>query len=577
MDCSNKCTVYKRGKRGKKGPTGPTGPQGGTGEIGPIGPQGPQGPTGPTGLTGLTGITGAQGPSGDVGPTGPTGLNGISPTGPTGPTGLTGLQGLTGPQGVQGPIGITGVVGPTGPTGQQGVMPVAIPTNNTVYVDDQFGSSALEDRNSPYGSIQSAINAAAPFATSLNRWRVVIHPGIYIEDIVLAPFVDLVAHSRASKIFGHITSNLGANEDVYLEGLDITETNVPALQMNGNALSSVSAYNLNISSTVLANVGAISLTSGNLELDSCKINITFSFNVGFTGTPFVISGASVDEEFILKNSYIYLEHASVNDLPYQYFTFNGPKTYTVENNIFNSTILDTPNTLGSIIIFQYNSGPINGTIMNNYFNCALDGGASPFTFLNDVSQQETTTNIPKNVVIPPNQFDADDTLLQTYTALLTNFNSRATFSETFWKTRRAPIRVGVLGNVYFTGLSSHSSRMGNGGYAFAPRTISVDTNLNVTFDSAQNMVYFVDRTNPITIVLPDRITYAFSHVPGLRLILIGTIGTSTVTLQGAGGSTLIIVGTTSANSVPITGELRHELHFVRGIAGTPTWMTVNQF
>jgi hypothetical protein len=143
---------------GTAAPVGPTGPLGPTGATGPLGPTGPEGsgvrvlgryetlgalvadsPTGNVGdayvistnlyvwndtnqewfnagafVAGPTGATGATGPTSLVpGPTGPSG-------GPTGPTGPQGDIGPTGPSG--GPTGPTGATGPAGgPTGPAGL------------------------------------------------------------------------------------------------------------------------------------------------------------------------------------------------------------------------------------------------------------------------------------------------------------------------------------------------------------------------------------------------------------------------------------------------------------------------
>jgi hypothetical protein len=179
------------GSTGDTGATGPTGPTGstGTGDIGPTGPVGPTGPgAGATGATGSTGATGATGNTGVTGPTGSgaTGSTGASgntgPTGPTGPTGVTGsgATGATGATGVTGPPGATGDIGATGATGDTGATGLnALPINNTVFVDTQFGDDVTgvrEDEAKPFQTLAAALAIALPGDT------IYVQPGQYNED-----------------------------------------------------------------------------------------------------------------------------------------------------------------------------------------------------------------------------------------------------------------------------------------------------------------------------------------------------------------------------------------------------------
>jgi len=176
---------------GTAAPVGPTGPAGPTGATGPLGPTGPDGsgvrilgkyetlgalvadsPTGNVGdayiistnlyvwndtnqewfnagafVAGPTGSTGPTGPASLVpGPTGPS-------DGPTGPTGASGPTGATGPSG--GPTGPTGATGPSGgPTGPAGLTIVG-PTG-------PIGQTGLQGATGPTGPRGTASTVVGP-------------------------------------------------------------------------------------------------------------------------------------------------------------------------------------------------------------------------------------------------------------------------------------------------------------------------------------------------------------------------------------------------------------------------------
>src|SRR5258708_1899195 len=102
-----------------------------------------------------------------------------------GDRGKRGHKGPTGSQGNTGPTGATnlGTTGPTGPQGNTGATgPTALPINNTVFVDRQFGNDSTgtrEDETRPFKTLTAALAVALPGDT------IYVHPGIYDENTLI--------------------------------------------------------------------------------------------------------------------------------------------------------------------------------------------------------------------------------------------------------------------------------------------------------------------------------------------------------------------------------------------------------
>ena len=213
-------------------------------QMGPAGPQGDTGPTGPRGYRGYTGDTGVTGFTG--------------PTGPQGDTGAMGVPGLASSTGATGPIGPTGIAGPTNPIG------------NTLTVDAVYGNdtaAALSPYNTPFLTIQAALNSATPGK------NVRVLAGTYNESLVMSPGVSLTGDSVQTVVIQK--PNVSSNTTLITMNTNCRVENFSAI------LSSSGNYNL-------TGIRYPSGTSQNSKLRNSVWNITSTAS----GSPTIIGALS---------------------------------------------------------------------------------------------------------------------------------------------------------------------------------------------------------------------------------------------------------------------------------------------
>jgi len=111
-------------------------------------------------------------------------------------------------------------------------------SGQTITISGSNGGATMSDfivgaTNSNYTTIQSAITAASSIATSSTPVTVYIKPGIYTENVTLAPWVNLIGTTSMSNAYdrvlsgvtsqvliaGHVSLNFPGNESISVYGI----------------------------------------------------------------------------------------------------------------------------------------------------------------------------------------------------------------------------------------------------------------------------------------------------------------------------------------------------------------------
>ncbi len=158
---------------------------------------------------------------------------------------------------------IVGMPGPTGPPGATGATgPQVVPINNTIFVDEQFGTAfgVIEDLTKPFQTLtQGLVAAAAQNPSAVDQWTIYVQPGSYVSD----------------------TLNLidGVNF-FFTEGAIVSNATGPLFVANTGA-SDVTGYGqFNVSDTLLLITGLATINfEANSVISNTPDNTTALFNI----------------------------------------------------------------------------------------------------------------------------------------------------------------------------------------------------------------------------------------------------------------------------------------------------------
>jgi hypothetical protein len=120
---------------------------------------------------------------------------------------------------------------------------------HTAFVDSVYGSDVtgtVERPDLPFVTIQAAVDAAATARQSDgNQWQVQIRPGVYVENIVLSPGVDLLGIQADASFGVFVIGTLSwadATEvegSISAEGLDVSSLNAPVVYLGVDSTTTV--------------------------------------------------------------------------------------------------------------------------------------------------------------------------------------------------------------------------------------------------------------------------------------------------------------------------------------------------
>ena len=361
-----------------------------------------------------------------------------------------------------------------------------------------------------YTGIQNAIDSISD-ATNTNRYVVFVYPGLYIGNIVMEDYVDLVGMSRENTIIMATSGTLidmGTTNSSGLKHLTLMHS-LGALAAPTRTIDITSGTHIlkdvivDVSKTGGDNVmTAIEADSGILHMTAVIIKYTISGNTAAVArTQHVIewAGSATDEFYFLGSSI----DANINDTNDAVFgiemTAGGKDTVLVDGSF-----IDIYNEGDGLTSGLYLSGNARGltvsncrwqikgnqTVYGGYVD-SIAGTAEAWTFGNDI-----ITNSTQNVAAYAGYIDAGDTWNSFFDYIEATNGSAGTGTINMASSAQKGT-ITTTGTGYFSGVGSFLMKVANGffSYLFAE-------NLNVTGNITLNGVQ-IDSWDNVNVTDPN--------------------------------------------------------------------------